>query len=46
MFFEPDTFVMDYCLKKGFRTPKTRDVDSEKYPEYYRKLMQVRVVYE
>ena len=42
MFFEPDTFVMDYCLKKGFRTPKTRDVD----PEYYRKLMQIRVVYE
>jgi hypothetical protein len=42
VFFEPDTFAMENNLKKGFRTHKTRDVDPEKYPEYYRKMKEVK----
>jgi hypothetical protein len=41
---EPDTFEMENNIKKGFRVPKRKKVDPVKYPEYYRKWLQVKTI--
>lgn len=41
VFLEPDTYKVENSIKKGFRVPKQKRVDEEKYPEYYRKWLQV-----
>jgi len=35
---------MENNIKKGFRVPKRKKVDPVKYPEYYRKWLQVKTV--
>ena len=42
VFLDPETFEMVNNIKKGYRVPKRKKVDPEKYPEYYRKWLQVR----